>query len=125
MDQNHNSRTWKVFCWNVGINSEWKWSTLRDKIVESKADIVCLQETKKESFDLNFIRKICPEGFDAFEFLPSNGASGGVITVWKSRLFEGNLLFRNEFGISIDFKSLLNGATWILTYVYGPCTPDS
>lgn len=88
MDTNNSVRSWKVFCWNVrGLNSERKWSSIKDKIVESQADIVCLQETKKETFDSNFIRNICPAGFDAFEFLPSVGASGGVITIWKSRFF--------------------------------------
>ena len=61
---------------------------------------------------------------NAFEFLPSLGASGGVITIWKSRFFTGFLTFRNEFGISMDFKSLNNDASWILTNVYGPCTPE-
>jgi hypothetical protein len=39
--------------------------------------------------------------FDAFEFLPSVGASGGVNTIWKSTFFSGTLVLRNEFGISI------------------------
>lgn len=93
MDTNNHARAWKVLCWNVrGINAEWKWSSIRDKISESKADIICLQETKKESFDLAFIRKFCPPSFDSFEFLPSIGASGVVITIWKSSFFEGRLL---------------------------------
>jgi hypothetical protein len=38
-----------------GLNSEKKWNSIRDKIVESKCDIVFLQETKKEQFDSTFI----------------------------------------------------------------------
>ena len=80
-----NTSAWKVFCCNVrGLNSEGKWNSIRDKITESPTDIVCLQETKKESFDLAFY----PQNLsNAFEFLPSLGASGGVITIWKSRFF--------------------------------------
>jgi len=73
-------RTWKVLCWNVrGPNSDK--NSLRDKISESGCDIICLQETKKENFDLQFIRKFYPPTFDALEFLPSIGASGGLITI--------------------------------------------
>ena len=59
-----------------------KWNVIRDKITEMNCDIICLQETKRETFDIQFIRKFCSQDFDAFEFLPSLGASGGVITIW-------------------------------------------
>jgi len=67
-----------------GINSEEKWNPIRDTLSETACDIFCLQETKRESFDLQFIRKFSPHGFDSFEFLPSIRASGGLITVWKA-----------------------------------------
>ena len=48
-------------------------------MVESKSEIICLQETKKDSFDSDFIKKICPVDVDSFEFLPLVGASGGIL----------------------------------------------
>lgn len=72
-----NNRTWKVLSWNVrGVNSESKWNAIRDRIVESACDVICLQETKRSQFDLSYIRQFCPPSFDAFSFLPSVGASG-------------------------------------------------
>jgi exonuclease III len=54
-------RNWKVMTWNVrGLNSSWKWDPVKNKIADAQCDIVCLQETKKEMFDLSFLRKICP-----------------------------------------------------------------
>jgi exonuclease III len=74
------SRKWKIHCWNVrGINTRSKWDAIKDKVVESSCDIVCFQETKKELFDNNFLKNVCPTGFDKFEFLPSVGASGGIL----------------------------------------------
>jgi exonuclease III len=111
--------------WNVrGINSRDKWNIIRDRIVESECDILCLQETKKDEFDQSFLRNICPPSFDSFEFLPSVGASGGIITIWKGRLFSGELIFNNEFAISVEINSKLSDDSWILTNVYGPCTPE-
>jgi exonuclease III len=76
------NRTWSVLSWNVrGINSDKKWDAVRDRVLNNNCDIVCLQETKKSSFDLMFIKKICPSSFDAFEFIPSVGASGGSIII--------------------------------------------
>ena len=52
------TRTWSVLSWNVrGINSDKKWDAIRDRVINSNYDIVYLQETKKQSFDLMFIKK--------------------------------------------------------------------
>ena len=123
MDTYLNSRSWKVLCWNVrGINSDKKWDSIRDKIVESNCDILCLQETKRENFDIQFIKKFCSSSFDSFEFLPSVGASGGILTVWKSYLFHGQLVFSNDFNLTVEFSSKHNDSKWVLSNIYAPCT---
>jgi exonuclease III len=66
----HN-RLWKILNWNLrGFNSEKKWVALAIKIAESNCDIICLQETKRETFDLDYTRKFCPKKFNKFEYLP-------------------------------------------------------
>jgi exonuclease III len=115
-------KLWKVLCWNIrGINSEKKWNDIRDRVVETSCDIICLQETKRASFDSNFLRQFCPP-FDSFEFNPSNGASGGSIVIWKSAIFHGHCIFKNEFASSIFLSSVHNNSSWILTNIYAPCT---
>lgn len=118
-------KSWTVLCWNIrDLNSEGKWESVRNKIFECCCDIVCLQETKRESFDFRYIRKFCPTSFDSFCFLPSVGASGGILVAWKGSLFSGVEIFQNEFSISIEFTSLANNDTWVLRTVYGPCTSE-
>lgn len=47
--------------WNVcGINSQGKWDAIRNKINEYSASVVCLQETKREFFDDDYIKKFYP-----------------------------------------------------------------
>ena len=124
MGNHTNVRSWKVLCWNVrGLNSDKKWDAICDKIIESGCDVICLQETKREVFDIQFIRKFCPRGFDAFEYLPSVGASGGVITIWKSYMFDGHLIFSNAYDLSVELTSKHNAVDWVLTNIYAPCTP--
>jgi exonuclease III len=125
MNTIHQTRKWKVLCWIVrGLNAKEKWEAIKDKISESGCDVVCLQETKRQTFDAQFIKKFCPARFDAFEFLPSVGASGGIITIWKSSLFSGSLVFSNAFAVSIEFLSRHDQSAWLLSNVYGPCTSD-
>jgi exonuclease III len=99
-----------------------KWDAARDRVVKSKCDIVYLQETKKQSFDLMFIKTICTPSFDAFEFIPSLGASGGwSIVIWKSSLFTGTKIFQNDYCLSLEFCSMHNNDIWILSNIYVPC----
>jgi exonuclease III len=122
MDRN---RSWKILNWNLrGINSEKKWLALANKISESNYDIVCIQETKRESFDDQYLRNFCPKKLNKFEFIPSVGASGGIIIIWNGSLFNGEVDFQNEFSLSIKFTSNLSHDSWFLTNIYGPCTAE-
>jgi hypothetical protein len=50
------NRAWNILCWNIrGLNDKDKWDPIRNKIEESCANIFCLQETKREAIDLQFI----------------------------------------------------------------------
>lgn len=92
--------------------------------METACDVLCLQGTKKDFMDLSFIRNFCPPSFDAFHYLPSVGASGGIITLWKSSLLNGQLPFQNEFSVSVTFTSKFSDDDWLLTNIYGPSTHD-
>jgi exonuclease III len=76
-----NYRAWNVLCWNTrGLNDRDKWHSIRNKIEESCANIFCLQETKRENIDLQFIHNFAPNRFDSFDYSPSAGASGGILS---------------------------------------------
>ena len=46
------TRSWRVMCWNVrGLNSDDRQRVVRNKVEESMASVVCLQETKMECID--------------------------------------------------------------------------
>lgn len=118
-------KTWNVLCWNIrGIDAEGKWESLKNKIVESNCDVVTIQETKRDSFDIAYIRNFCPTSFDAFCFLPSVSALGGILVAWKSSIFGGSEIFQNNFAISVEFFSTISNDSWILTSVYGPYDPE-
>ena len=68
------------------------------------------------------IRKFAPRHFDKFDFVPSIGASGGILLVWNSAVFTGLTIDKQSFGLTVSFTSLLNSDFWKLTTVYGPCT---
>ena len=87
---------------------------------ESACSVFCLQETK-EHFDQQFIRKFAPKRYGQYDFVPSVGASGGILIGWNSSHFLDEVIDKHSFGITISFTSAQSMDTWFLTTVYGPC----
>jgi len=116
------NRVWNILCWNIcGINASSKWDAIRNKIEESSCSIVYLQETKREHFDISYIRKFAPKRFDSFDFIPSSGASGGLLILWCSSAFRGAIIEKHQFAITASFTSMHNGDSWQVSNIYGPC----
>lgn len=87
------NRNWNILNWNVrGINSSDRWNDIRMKIEDSSCCILTLQETKREIFDLAYIKNFCPKRFNQFIHYPSIGNSGGIITIWNGNIFKGKLI---------------------------------
>ena len=87
------NRVWNILCWNIhGINASTKWDAIRNKIEESSCSIICLQETKREHFDISYIRNFAPRHFDNFDYIPFIGASEGLFILWCSSTFTGTII---------------------------------
>ena len=99
-------KTWFVLCWNIrGLNARDKQLALWNAINVSGCSVICLQETKKCHFDSAFIKSYCPSRFDEFVYVPSNGASGGLVVIWNSSVFSGMVMHCEPFALSVYFMS--------------------
>jgi exonuclease III len=117
----NNCRRFNILVWNIrGINSKEKWDAIRAKISESSCQIVCLQETKRESFDQLYTKNFCPKNLDSFAFSPSSGASGGIITLWNSSIFTDSTIQANAYCVTVKFINNLDNNYFFLSNVYGP-----
>jgi hypothetical protein len=76
--------------------------------------LFAFKKPKRNFFDQTFIRKFCHCQFDCFEYIPSQGASGGTILIWKSSRFVGQVVSQNEFVMSIEFVSIYLGSPGLL-----------
>jgi exonuclease III len=74
----------KTLIWNVrGLNSTARQDSVRSLVDSSRADIVCIQETKIAAISQRIILSTLGADFTDFITLPSNGASGGILVAWK------------------------------------------
>ncbi|KAG8083337.1 hypothetical protein GUJ93_ZPchr0015g6958 [Zizania palustris] len=113
---------WKVLNWNIrGLHAPAKKLAVRSMLSDKSYVIYCLQETKLEHIDHSIARRIAPKRFDNFAFVPSVGASGGILVGWNSNRLTGKVLSSNEFQITIEFCSVIDNEPWRLSTIYGPC----
>jgi hypothetical protein len=52
----------------------------------ARVDVVCLQETKMVDISRFLVLRMLGPSFDNFVFLPSVGASGGILVAWKNSI---------------------------------------
>ena len=113
---------WNVLVWNIrGINSNDKLLAIRNAIETCGCDVICLQETKRMHFDLAFLKTFCPKRFDNFAYVPSRGASGGIITIWSGSAFSGSVCYSENHALGVTLTSKVSGNVWSLYNIYGPC----
>ena len=118
-------KKWIVLCWNIrGLNAKDKQLALMNAIIISGCSVICLQETKKDHFDIAFIKKCCPPRFDDYVYVPSSRASGGLIIIWDSSIFSGMVMHCEKFALSVHFTSTQSSQSWTLINIYGPCNGE-
>ena len=110
---------WNVLSWNIrGLNSKKKLLALNNVIISSGCAVVYLQETKLSDVTSAFIRTCCPRQFDQFAFTPSRGASGGILTIWKSSVFSGTVVSNDTHALVTTFVSTQSSQSWTLENIY-------
>jgi exonuclease III len=119
------SRNWTILDWNLrGINSQTRWNDIRQKIDESSYNVICFQETKRESFDHAYLHNFYPRRFSHFAFSPSIGSSGGIITIWNGNLFSGQCISTSRFHVTVELTCKISNYVWYITNIYGPTASD-
>lgn len=115
MDPSH------VLVWNVrGLNSTARRDSVRLIVDSAQVDVVCLQETKMESISRRTVLSMLGTDFDNnFVYLPSAGASGGILVTWRTKLGIVSASRIDNFSVSVQFQPT-NKEAWWLTCVYGP-----
>jgi exonuclease III len=109
----------KILIWNVrGLNSVARQDSVRTIADASRADIVCIQETKITAVTTRILLSALGPDFSEFLVVPSVGASWGILVAWRRHISVfGNPRIDNH---SITIRvSQTNGQHWWLTCVYG------
>ena len=71
-----------------GLGRGVKWAAIRRLNLKHKVDLVCIQETKKESFDKIICQSMWGDSTISWDSVPSVQAFGGLLCMWNNLAFE-------------------------------------
>ena len=111
-----------LLCWNVrGLNDGAKRASVRNQVLSTGATIVCLQETQISTWTCSLlVETIGAELANNVAFLPSVGASGGILIAASDRFFNISQPHLTAHTVSTTITMLAENKTWTITGVYGP-----
>jgi len=110
----------KILIWNVrGLNRKSRRDAVRSMVADTRPDIVCLQETKKEATSRRMVMSMLGGDFDEFVTLPAVGTRGGILVAWKSGVCKALDIRVDVFSVSVRFDHV-DDSPWWFTGVYGP-----
>lgn len=108
----------KILSWNIrGLNSSHKQEIVCNIVRDHRLNILLIQETKmsKDKVEKNKFSKFCESQGSI-----SNGASGGVDTLWNTKFIHGIPIYHDSNHVATLFKHSRDGISWILSNVYAP-----
>lgn len=109
-----------MLSWNVrSLGSLEKCLIVRNGIKNSRCDVVCLQETKWNTYDLNYYLTLLPSYFDIKgAYIGAHGTRGGCLITWRK-----NFSLQNSWATSHTISVVLqhnSDATMVVTNVLWP-----
>ncbi|GMI73525.1 hypothetical protein HRI_001021800 [Hibiscus trionum] len=85
---------WSIITWNIrGLGRAEKIRAVRSLFVRKKPKLLFIQETKVKDFSLSMFRRLgINQNFEKI-FVPSNGSSGGIFSVWEADFLKVSQVF--------------------------------
>lgn len=107
--------------WNVqGLNARTRRNVIREFVIQEKASLVCIQETKLSDVCNSYALEILGQNFD-YDFLPAMNVSGGILLGWDRERWTVSDVVRGRFSISAKVSAIgPSSVPWWITIVYGP-----
>ncbi|XP_058763157.1 uncharacterized protein LOC131636567 [Vicia villosa] len=109
-----------IFSLNIrGGGSRAKRKRVRYHIQKGEVDICFIQETKLSGINSNIVKELWGDNQVEWSHLDANGASGGILTMWKKDFFNLIFSFRGEGFLGLCVEK--DGKRIYFVYVYASC----
>ena len=86
-----------------GANDETKRKLIKVFLKTQKADVVCIQETRWKDCSKRIIRSLASSRFVDWTASCSEGASGGIVILWYTRVVQLVGVEESSYSLSCRF----------------------
>ncbi|MCH85381.1 endonuclease/exonuclease/phosphatase family protein, partial [Trifolium medium] len=112
----------KIISWNTrGLGGLEKRQEVRKLVGNLKPFIMCIQETKMQTFDDFLVTSLWGNSPYAFSYRPSVGASGGLMTIWDASEVDVWSTESREHVLWCHGRIIKTGEEFYVANVYAPC----
>jgi len=115
-----------VLTFNVrGLGGRQKKNKIKELVRDHKVDFLAIQETKMEVINTRLCQRFWGSVDCDWAFLPSEGNSGGILSIWRKSLASLNYTFPGEgfVGVSLEWGILRRRC--VIINVYAKCDLES
>ena len=110
----------KILAWNTrGLGDKSKRMVIKRSLKRLNPDLVLIQETKKDSIDINIIKELWSSKDIGWAFVEAIGRSGGMLTMWDESKVSVIEVLKGGYSLSVKCLTINKKCCWI-TNVYGP-----
>lgn len=109
----------KILTYNIrGVGSSIKWKAIRKLVVKEEVQLLCIQETKMQDVPKELCYSLWGSHDVQWSFIPSEGASGGILCLQNIHCFELKSCFK---GVGIEGVWREKRCEAVVVNVYAPC----
>lgn len=98
-----------------GLGHDNKVAAIRNVIRRNNITLCVIQETKREIVDDSLIRSLWVSSGCKYVFQSSEGASGGIIAMWKEGVLHMEDHLICALSLSIRFSNVSDNFKWLFT----------
>lgn len=111
----------KIVSWNIkGLGDYSKQLAVKHLNMKINPELVLIQETKKEAFKVEAIKKLWSSKDIGWSFVEAYGRSGGLLLImWDESKISVIETLKGGYTLSVKCKTLCKKVCWV-TNVYGP-----
>jgi exonuclease III len=111
----------RIMGWNIrGFGRRGRRTQLRDYLRKESIDVICLQETIKQSFTDQELKSIEPGETFHWSWVSASGHSGGLLLGFRDSVFEVGSIDQCKFFISVVVLHRSSKVIFEFIGVYGP-----
>ncbi|KAL8458968.1 hypothetical protein ACS0TY_036443 [Phlomoides rotata] len=113
----------KLLSYNIrGVGSRTKRKEVRDLVKKLRADVYCIQESKKEHVSEILCKSLWGNWSKiGWAFKGSVGSSGGIITIWNAGIFCSSSHWHAPGMLVVNGYWIESGISCVIINVYSSC----